>query len=88
MTITIRKKKSQKRREFTKVIVGAVMLTYFIVLVFGMYVIIATPAPELLDALFIYAGAPVGVVVPFYVWKAKNENMSKYGANTIEQGDM
>ena len=77
------RKKPKKKLETSKVIVFAVMLTYFIGLIYAMRAvdIILLDYPEwaiqALIALFGYIGAPISVSIAFYSWKAKNENMKK-----------
>jgi O-antigen/teichoic acid export membrane protein len=66
----------RKVREFTKVVVAAVMSTYFIGLAVGTYVVIIDTSQ--LYAYLSYIGALTGITVGFYCWKAKNENIAKH----------
>lgn len=63
--------------EFSKLIVGAVMLTYFYGIYFGAGIV--KHNPEYLPAFLGYIGAPVAVAIGFYAWKAKAENVIKLG---------
>lgn len=73
----------KKKLEFSKIILLAVMLTYFIGLAFAIYAVnkILMDYPEwaiqALIALFGYIGTPISVSIGFYSWKAKNENTKK-----------
>ena len=79
----------KKKFEFTKTIVALVMTTYFIGLGIGIYVVlrILTDYPDFavqaLIAMFSYIGIPVASTIGFYCWKAKNENINKYGNNEV-----
>ncbi len=78
MTSFKRKKKAKpKKREFTKQIVAAVLLTYFLGVAIGAVVVLRT-APDQLYAYLTFIGAPTATTVGFYCWKAKNENMNKH----------
>lgn len=75
--------------EFSKIILSLVMLTYFVGLIFGMYIIqkiininVSYISP-ILCGLFSYIGAPVAVAIGFYSYKAKAENVEKL-RNNIE----
>ena len=74
-----------KKFEFSKLILCLVMLTYFIGLGFGMYIILKiNPSftATALCGLFSYIGAPVAVAIGFYAYKAKAENVEKIKQNT------
>jgi hypothetical protein len=77
------KKKKPKTMETSKLMLFAVMVTYFIGLAFAIYSVnkILMDYPEwaiqALIALFGYIGAPVGIAIGFYSWKSKNENVIK-----------
>ena len=77
------RKKPKKKLETSKIVLFAVMLTYFIGLFYGIRVvdIILLTYPEwaiqALLGLLSYIGAPISVSIAFYSWKAKNENMKK-----------
>lgn len=81
--------RKKKKSEFTKRIVAAVMVTYFIGLAIGVYVVLRILldypdyAVQALVAMFSYIGVPVASAIGFYCWKAKNENINKYGNNEI-----
>lgn len=81
--------RKKKKSEYTKRIVAAVMATYFIGLAVGVYVVLRILldypdyAVQALVAMFSYIGVPVATAIGFYCWKAKNENIKKYGNNEI-----
>jgi len=91
MKMADKKAKRAKRFEFSKIIMSAVMLTYFVGLGFAVYAVnkILMEYPEwaiqALIALFGYIGAPTGIAIGFYSWKAKNENTAKIEAALKEQ---
>lgn len=70
--------------EFSKIVVSLFVLSYFIVLILGIYVVlkILENYPEYsvqaLCSLFGYASITTPVVVSFYINKAKAENIHKY----------
>lgn len=72
-----------KKFEFSKLILCLVMLTYFVGLIFGVYIITelaernTTYISTALCGLFSYIGAPVAVSIGFYSYKAKAENVEK-----------
>ena len=74
---------------FSKIVLGAVLATYFVGLMLGIFVVIhiLNNYPEYAVQAFLgilsYIGAPVAVSIAFYSWKAKNENMAKI-ANSEE----
>ena len=81
--VTRAAKKTKKKLEFSKIVLLAVMLTYFIGLFFAIYAVnkILMDYPEwaiqALISLFGYIGAPISIAIGFYSWKAKNENTMK-----------
>ena len=87
-----KKKKIQDKRkfEFSKWIILGVMLTYFIGLIFGVYIIAmllrtdTTYVYAALGSLFAYIAAPVSVAIGFYNYKAKAENVAKINNPTQE----
>lgn len=85
-----RRRKTKKKREFTKQIVGLVMATYFIGLGVGVYVVLRILldypdySVQALVAMFSYIGVPVASAIGFYCWKAKHENVNKYGNKEAE----
>jgi len=64
-----------KRAEFSKLIMAAVMATYFCGVIIGGAVV--AHAPEQLGAYLSYLGAATTVSIGFYAWKAKAENVIK-----------
>ena len=72
-----------KKFEFSKLILCLVMTTYFVGLLFGIYIILRIAVsdvsyiPTALCGLFSYIGAPVAVAIGFYAYKAKSENVAK-----------
>lgn len=72
-----RRRPAKPKREFTKQIVAAVLLTYFLGVAIGAVVVLST-APDQLYAYLTFIGAPTATTVGFYCWKAKNENMNKH----------
>lgn len=76
-----------KKFEFSKLILCLVMSTYFVGLVFGIWVvakIVHTNIAYIASALcglFSYIGAPVAVAIGFYSYKAKAENVEKIRGN-------
>lgn len=74
----------KKRFESTKLIIGAVMLCYFISLIFSMFYIeqltlLSYPeyATDCFKTWLTFVGVPVPVSIGFYCWKAKGENIPK-----------
>ena len=82
-----------KKIEFSKLIMASMIVSYFIGLFFGLYVINKLINNELdgissaLTALFSYIGGPVAVAVGFYSNKAKAENVAKINKNTLQCKD-
>ena len=66
--------------EFSKLMVGSVMLTYFFGVFLGAVVVI-TKSPDQLGIYLGYIGAPTATAIGFYAWKAKNENLIKIKQN-------
>ena len=82
----------RKKREFSKSLMAAVMITYFIGVIVGTWAVVTVilGLKELYDqsiiigvltAYFGLLAAPVGVAIGFYGWKSKSENVIKI-ANT------
>lgn len=63
------------KREFSKIILGAVMLLYFAGAIYGGFIVVNEPAA--LGELLAYIGAPTAVAIGFYAWKARAENVVK-----------
>ncbi len=83
-----KKKRKEKRFEFSKIILALVMLSYFIGLIFGMIIILkvintgnVAYISTSLCGLFSYIGAPVAVAIGFYSNKSKAENIEKIRGN-------
>ena len=72
-----RRKKEQDRRkiEFSKLVLSAVLLTYFAGFVIGVRVVILDPSQ--LGVFLAYVGTPAATAIGFYSWKAKAENVVK-----------
>lgn len=63
------------KREFSKIVLGAVMLLYFAGAIYGAVIVWQDSA--LLPELLAYIGAPTAVAIGFYAYKAKCENVVK-----------
>ena len=80
---TIKELTKKEKIQFSKIILGLILISYFAGLILGGFVVIKilliTPeySVQALISLFSYIGAPTGVAVGFYSWKAKNENTAK-----------
>jgi hypothetical protein len=79
-----KRKKKDKKFEFSKIILALVIASYFVGLGFGMLIIwkiLSTGnvmyISTALCGLFSYIGAPVAVAIGFYSNKAKAENIEK-----------
>lgn len=59
---------------FSKLILTLVMISYFIALGVGIYIVMIKDTTQLY-ALLTFVGAPVAVAIGFYYEKAKKENM-------------
>lgn len=64
-----------KKFEFSKIIIAIITFTYFVGLIVGAITVLEDP--EQLNTLLVYIGGVVGITIPFYVWKAKSENVLK-----------
>lgn len=71
MRITV----GNKRHEFSKVVLGAVMVLYFVAAIYAS--VIVWNSPEHLPEYLAYIGTPTATAIGFYAWKAKNENVIK-----------
>lgn len=71
------------KREFSKTVLAVVVGVYIVTVIFSYFVVANTG--EHLDALLTFVGAPTGVAIGFYAWKAKCENIVKYNKNQIEK---
>lgn len=72
----------KKSVEYSKLLVSLITITYFIGLVIGGYAVIKST--EELSTYLAYIGGVVAITIPFYVWKAKSENVIKLKANYPE----
>ena len=63
------------KREFSKIVLGAVMILYFAGAIYG--AVIVWQDCTLLGELLAYIGAPTAVAIGFYAYKAKCENVVK-----------
>lgn len=70
-------KRKKKKAEFTKVVIGGVMVLYFAAAVFGG--VIVWFMHDMLGEWLTFIGAPTTAALGFYCWKAKNENIIKLG---------
>lgn len=67
-------------KTYTKILVAAVMGTYFLGFVFGG--ILVWLFPEHLGEWLTFIGVPTATAIGFYCWKAKAENMLKIRQET------
>jgi len=71
------------KKEFSKIVMGSMVVSYFIGLVFGMAIISllisysSSSVYMALGAFFTYIATPVSVATGFYSKKAKEENLLK-----------
>jgi polyferredoxin len=83
-----RKKSGNVKPEFSKIIMAAVLLTYFVGVTVGTWAVarIIISLKELFDqsiiigvltAYFGFLAAPVGIAIGFYSFKSKAENLLK-----------
>ncbi|MBM7592238.1 hypothetical protein [Brevibacillus fulvus] len=77
----MRSSRRKKTWEFSKLVLALVMATYFFGVLFGAYIVYRSTADPgtTLASLLTFIGGPTAVAIPFYLWKAKNENMQKHG---------
>lgn len=64
-----------RKFEFSKLVLSAVLLTYFAGFGLGVWVVLLDPSQ--LGVLLAYAGSPAVTAIGFYAWKAKAENVVK-----------
>lgn len=67
-------------KTYTKILVAAVMATYFLGFVLGG--ILVWLFPEHLGEWLTFIGVPTATAIGFYCWKAKAENMLKIRQET------
>lgn len=73
-----RRKTDQKDRrkiEFSKLVLSAVLFTYFVGFGLGFYAVLMDLSQ--LGVFLAYVGTPTATVIGFYSWKAKAENVVK-----------
>lgn len=68
-------KPKREKISYTKIIISAVMVTYFVGLAVGLYITFGDASQ--LSALLTYIATPVSVAIAFYCWKSKAENVVK-----------
>lgn len=69
------KKEPRRKIEFSKFILLAVLITYFIGFVVAIKIVFIDVSQ--LGVFLTYVGAPTGSSIGFYAWKAKAENVVK-----------
>ena len=67
--------KSGRKVEFSKLILGLVLLTYFVGVFVGVKISLIDTAQ--LGVLLAFIGGPTAAAIGFYAWKAKAENIIK-----------
>ena len=72
-----------KKPEFSKLVLGAAVVTWLAGAVFG--AVIVSRTEQYLGELLTYIGAPTATSFGFYAWKAKNENIVKYNKSQVEK---
>lgn len=68
-------KSNRRKIEFSKLVLSAVLLTYFAGFVIGARAVVLDPSQ--LGVFLAYVGTPTATVIGFYSWKAKAENVVK-----------
>lgn len=70
--------------EFTKLVIGGIMIIYFLVCAFGALLVLMMYfrekyeySTDCLKALFTFAEIPIPIAIGFYCWKARGENIPK-----------
>lgn len=66
---------NRRKIEFSKLVLSAVLFTYFGGFGVGLWAVIVDPAQ--LGVFLVYIGTPTATVIGFYSWKAKAENVVK-----------
>ena len=70
--------------EFSKLVIGLLIATYFIVLALGIFVTVklivadSMSSVNALIGLFSYVGTVNSIAIPFYLHKSEKENLNKY----------
>ena len=79
-----KEKSSSSKIEFTKLVIGGIMIIYFLVCAFGAALVLMMYfserydyATDCLKALFTFAEIPIPIAIGFYCWKARGENIPK-----------
>ena len=72
----VKKKQGKRKMEFKKMIVIAVILTYFLGVGLGVYITITTDPTQLM-ALLTYIGTPTTGAILSYCWVVRTENAIK-----------
>ena len=67
------------KREFSKVVLGAVVIVWIAGAVYGAYIV--NEERSQLRELLTYIGAPAATAIGFYCWKSKAENILKIAKN-------
>lgn len=73
-------------KQMSKFQLFSVLMTYFFAVIFGAFeihsIILLYPeyAVSALIAFFSFVGAPVGISIGFYCWRAKNDHAMATGA--------
>lgn len=70
-----RKKGTARKFEFSKLFLSAVLFTYFVGVVVGVWAVVIDLSQ--LGVLLAYIGTPTATAIGFYSWKAKAENVVK-----------
>ena len=68
-------KRTARKIEFSKLVLSAVLLTYFAGFGLGFWVVLIDLSQ--LGVFLAYVGTPTATVIGFYSWKAKAENVVK-----------
>ena len=74
-----------RRIEFSKLVLSAVLLTYFFGFAVGTWAV--TVDVSQLGVFLTYVGTPTGMAIGFYAWKAKAENIVKIKRANPEETD-
>ena len=78
-------------KQMSKFQLFSVLMTYFFAVIFGAFeihsIILLYPeyAVSALIAYFSFIGAPVGISIGFYCWRAKNDHAATTGTTVIEE---
>lgn len=75
--------KNTRKPEFSKMVLGAVLLTYFA----GVFIGVRASFIDIsqLGILLAYIGTPTAAAIGFYCWKAKAENIVKIKRDNPEE---